>query len=346
MRLTLSILLWAAFSVQAAEQDDPRFAQWMDFSRTEFGNNHLIASVKLESIDGKSRSAECRFDRYPGKVERIQTPSGLIYARKTGKKWVESKDWGESGKSANKDRVAQLDDWVDFVDLPLRKEIGEPRDKSQGAIVTRLVDQHPTENGEEEFVFERGRENQTGVNYPRLTFIKYKTMKPEEAILSNYSGPVYTPNGRVQLNIQYGLMVAVKMEEATPTPAADNPSTQSETLATPFSEKIYTFQQIEKNKAALKDKVVKIEILTLLGEPSDLLGNGTLRFIAKDTSKGATPYGQIAFPREGLAKVGREAPFTVYARVHVFAEQKSAAAIAVALGTHVSVENGKAAYSW
>ena len=342
----LAILLSAAFSLRGAEQDDPRFAQWMDFSRTEFGHNHLIANVKLESIDGKSRSAECRFDRYPGKVERIQSPSGLTYARKTGKKWIESKDWGESGKPPKKDRAAQLDDWVDFVDLPLRKEIAEPRDKSQGAIVTRLVDQHPTENGEEEFVFERGREKQTGVNYPRLTFIKYKTMKPEEAILSNYSGPVYTPDGRVQLNIQYGLMVAVKMDEATPTPAANNPSTQSETLAAPVSEKIYTFQDIEKNKAKLKDKIVKIEILKLLGEPSDLMGNGTMRFIAKDTSKGAAPYGQIAFPRDGLDKVGRDGPYTVYARVHVFTQQKSAAAISVAVGTHVAVEGGKATYSW
>ena len=63
---------------------------------------------------------------------------------------------------------------------------------------------------------------------------------------------------------------------------------------------------------------MKIEILKLLGEPSDLMGNGTLRFIAKDTSNGAAPYGQVAFPREGLEKVGREGPFTVYARIHVF----------------------------
>jgi hypothetical protein len=32
-------------------------------------------------------------------------------------------------------------------------------------------------------------------------------------------------------------------------------------------------------------------------------------------------------------------------RVHVFA-QKDAAAICIAVGTHVAVENGKTAYSW
>lgn len=121
---------------------------------------------------------------------------------------------------------------------------------------------------------------------------------------------------------------------------------QSASLPPPISEKTYTFQEIEKNKGQLKDKVVKIEILKVLGEPSDLLGNGTLRFIAKDTSGGATPYGQVAFPKQGFEKVGREGPFTIYARVHVFTEQKSAAAISVAVGTHVSVEGGKATYSW
>src|SRR5437773_3493620 len=105
---------------------------------------------------------------------------------------------------------------------------------------------------------------------------------------------------------------------------------QSSALPPPVNDKVYTFQDIEKNKAALKDKVVRIEILMLLGQPSDLMGNGTLRFIAKDTSKGATPYGQVAFPREGLEKMGlandphREGAFTVYARVHVFAQQKDA----------------------
>jgi len=127
---------------------------------------------------------------------------------------------------------------------------------------------------------------------------------------------------------------------------------KSDSLSPPVSDKIYTFAEIENAKAQLKDKVVRIEILMLLGQPSDLLGNGSFRFIAKDTSKGATPYGQVAFPREGLEKMGlandpnREGPFTVYARVHVFTQQKDAAAISVAVGTKVSVENGKVTYSW
>ena len=61
---------------------------------------------------------------------------------------------------------------------------------------------------------------------------------------------------------------------------------------------------MEKQKAELKDKVVRIEIILLLGEPSDLLGNGTQRYIVEDSSNGVAPYGQVAFPREGLKKIG------------------------------------------
>lgn len=117
-------------------------------------------------------------------------------------------------------------------------------------------------------------------------------------------------------------------------------------LPPPVSEKTYTFQEIAKNKAKLKDKVVKIEVLMLLGEPSDMMGNGTLRFIAKDTSNSAASYGQIVFTKEGLEKVPRDGRFTAYVQVHVFTEQKSAAAACIAVGTKVSVENGKATYSW
>ena len=146
--LAISILVAAASPLLATEQDDPRFAQWMENSREAFARNHLIADVKLESLEGKPHSEECRYDRYPGKVERIQLPSGLSYARKNGKKWIESDDWGESGKPVKKEEIAQLDNWVAWANVPLRKETPETRDKSQGASVVRLVDQTTTPDGD------------------------------------------------------------------------------------------------------------------------------------------------------------------------------------------------------
>jgi hypothetical protein len=137
------------------------------------------------------------------------------------------------------------------------------------------------------------------------------------------------------------LAISILVAAASSLPANE----QSASLPPPVSDKIYTFQQIEKQKAELKDKVVKIEIASLVAGPGDVLDDGTQRYIVEDTSKGVAPFGQVAFSREALEKMGRKGPFTIYARIHVFPEKK-AAAICVAVGTHVAVENGKATYSW
>ena len=131
--------------------------------------------------------------------------------------------------------------------------------------------------------------------------------------------------------------------------AAENDSRSA--LPPPVSEKIYTFAQIEAEKAELKDKIVRLEIAYLLGTGSDLLRDGTVRYIVKDTSNGATPYGQVAFPREGLRKTGlaenpKKRSLTLYVRVHVFDNDKKAAAISVAVGTHLSTADGKVTYTW
>jgi hypothetical protein len=129
------------------------------------------------------------------------------------------------------------------------------------------------------------------------------------------------------------------------------PVSASPSLPAPVSEDVLTFQQVEQRKTELKDRIVKVEIERLLGE-GNKLDKGMLRYIAKDTSKSATPYGQIAFPRDGLQKLGlianpEKGPFTVYVQVHVFTEQASAAALSIAVGTNFAAgKGGKGSYSW
>ncbi len=349
--IALSALLFTSSFAFSQEQSDPRFEKLMEQSRKVYENNHMVVDLRLSTYDNSIPPAECRYDRYPGKVERIKLTKGGTFARKQGGKWVQSEDWGETGKPVKDDRVNMLNVFASYVDIPL-ESTGESHDKSQGATVVRLKDQHPTDDGDEELVFEMGREHQTNVNYPTYTFLRYKNSQPDNAVLYKFSGPIYSGDGkRVQFDARYGYLVAVNVNWVTPTPAAENSTAQTENSAPPAADKVYTFQQIEKEKAQLKDKVVKIEILKLLGQPTDLLKNGTLRFIAKDTSNGPAPYGQIVFTREGLEKMGladdpnRDGPFTIYARVHVFPEKK-AAAVSVVVGTKVSMENGKAMYGW
>lgn len=121
-------------------------------------------------------------------------------------------------------------------------------------------------------------------------------------------------------------------------------------LSSPVNEKVYTFKQIEEEKLQLKDKIVRLEIASLLGAGSEPQADGTTRYMAKDTSNSATPYGQVAFPAEGLRKTGladnpKKGPITLYVRIHLF-DDKKAAALAIAVGTHLSTTDGKATYGW
>ena len=194
----------------------------MDRSRKIFETNHMVVDLQLSSYDNKIPPAECHYDRYPGKVERIRLPDGGTFARKEGGKWLESEDWGESGKPVKSARSNQLNVFAGYAVIPLKSK-GESRDKSQGATVVRLIDQHTEKEGDEELVFETGREHQTNVNYPTYTFLRYKNADPDDAVLYKFSGLIYSQSGtKVQLDARYGYLIAVKMDVnvVTPSPAS------------------------------------------------------------------------------------------------------------------------------
>lgn len=219
MRPTLLALLLTAVSLLAADQSDPRFQKWLDQSQKIFATHHLIAYVKLAHIDRKGPPFEFRYDRYPNKVERVQRPDGAALARKNGKKWLESDDWGETGDPVDPEVAKQTEVLLSYVGLPLRSK-GESRDKSQGAVVVRVIDQRTTKEGDEEIVFEQGRENQTGANYPKYTFFRHKGADPDDVQLSEFSGPVYEAGGgKVQLDVRYEYLIEVKMDVMTPSPS-------------------------------------------------------------------------------------------------------------------------------
>jgi len=214
----LSLVLVAALSLSSAEQSDPRFEKFMERSRKIFETNHMVVDLQLSSYDNKIPPAECHYDRYPGKVERIRLPNGGTFARKEGGKWLDSEDWGESGKPVKSERSNQLNVFAGYAVIPIKSK-GESCDKSQGAIVVRLIDQHTDEEGDEELVFETGREHQANVSYPTYTFLRYKNAGPDDAVLYKFSGPIYSQGGaKVQLDARYGYLIAVKMNVNVVTP--------------------------------------------------------------------------------------------------------------------------------
>jgi len=124
---------------------------------------------------------------------------------------------------------------------------------------------------------------------------------------------------------------------------------QDEPLPAPVSDQKIAFAKIEERKDSLKEKIVLIEIDKLLGEGTDW--GKLVRFIAKDTSGSKTPYGQIAFPKEGLVRIApllkvSDHPFTIYAKIHVFGGE--AAALSEVVGTKFTPNADKTGgtYSW
>ena len=219
-----ALLMLAATPLLAADQSDPRFDKWLEQSRKIFAANHLIAYIHLAHIDKKGPPFEFRYDRYPQGIERVQKPDGYALAHQKGKPWRVSDDWGETGDEVDPDVVKQTVAMIGYVDIPLANK-HENRDKSQGANVVRVVDQRKTKEGNEEIVFESGREHQkAGRNYPKYTFFRYKDAQPDDVILSNFSGPIYTTGGdRVQLDVRYDILIAVKtgkVNVVTPAPSA------------------------------------------------------------------------------------------------------------------------------
>jgi hypothetical protein len=226
-------VLFTVISMCDAQQSDPRFEKLMDRSRQIFETNHMVVDLRLSSYDNKIPPAECHYDRYPGKVERIRLPDGATFARRQGGKWLESEDWGESGKPVKSARSNQLNIFAGYAVLPLKSK-GESRDKSQGATVVRLIDQHTDKEGDEELLFEMGREHQTNVNYPTYIFLRYKNAAPDDAVRYKFSGPIYSQGGtRVQLDARYGYLVAVKMnvKVVTPPPAVSPQNSEAPSVS-------------------------------------------------------------------------------------------------------------------
>jgi hypothetical protein len=124
MRLVvLSLVLLGALSLSGAEQSDARFEKLMGRSRKIFETNHMVVDLQLSSYDNKIPPAECHYDRYPGKKERIRLPDGGTFARKEGGKWLESEDWRESGEPVKSTRSNQLNVFAGYAVIPLKSRV-------------------------------------------------------------------------------------------------------------------------------------------------------------------------------------------------------------------------------
>jgi tetratricopeptide (TPR) repeat protein len=195
----------------------------LKYSRDFYSKVHLVAIVKLDL--GSAGTADFKYDRYPnGGPERIQA-GDAEFARKDGKTWLRSNDWGETGKPVDAQTSKRLNNWVGLIDARLN---GEPasNDSSEGATVMKFLGKE--DHGErEEFVFEESKEKPKAKSYPHIGFGRYKNAKDQQVLLSHFSGPMRLGAREAKVNISFSYLVAVQIKEETnatesPLPAPAN----------------------------------------------------------------------------------------------------------------------------
>src|SRR6266496_4061041 len=149
-------------SEQSGAPDAKFAADGLKYSRDFYSKVHFVAIADLSL--GSAGTAEFKYDRYPnGGPERIQCNDGE-FARKDGKTWLKSSDWGQTGKPVDAQTSKRLNNWVGLIEARLN---GEPasKDPSEGATVMKFIGKE--DQGErEEFVFEESKEKPKSKSYP------------------------------------------------------------------------------------------------------------------------------------------------------------------------------------
>src|SRR6266545_321055 len=212
----------AALPEHDSGKPGPEFAaDSLKYSRDFYSKVHFVAIANLSL--GSAGTAEFKYDRYPnGGPERIQS-GDREFARKDGKTWVRSNDWGETGKPVDAQTSKRLNNWVVLIDARLN---GEPasNDPSEGATAMKFLGKE--DQGErEEFVFEESKEKPKATSYPHISFGRFKNAQDQQVLLSEFSGPMRLGGHEAQVKISFSHLVAVQIKDETnaaesPPPAA------------------------------------------------------------------------------------------------------------------------------
>jgi len=212
MRKNIVVILVGScvLALSTLRAQDAKFAvDNLKYSRDFYSKVHFVAIANLDL--GAAGTAQFKYDRYPiGGPERIQTGDGE-FARKDGKTWLKSNDWGETGEQVDAQTAKRLNNWVGLINARLN---GEPasNDPSEGAIVMKFV--RKEDHGQrEEFVFEESKEKPKAASYPHISFGRYKNAKDEQVLLSHFSGPMRLGAREAKVDIDFSHLVAVNVTE-------------------------------------------------------------------------------------------------------------------------------------
>ena len=331
--------MWLAMiaSAAAATNEEEAFAKSLEYTRSVISKHHLICLVEIEPLERKGQTS-FRYDRYP-EVEQLALKGGASFARKKGKAWVKSKDWAETGAKVKAAKAEELDALTSFVDAPLNNHV-VTKDETQGPMVATLLRREPRESGGERLFYEMRRERATGFFYPQFVFDTRPGAGDDEALLIGYAGLMYSGEEKVKVNINYSYMFLI---DATPAKTEG-----SDTSTPPVSERVHSFAEIEKERAALGEKVVRVRISRKVTESESIAG-GMSRLKVKDMSAAGATVAELDFSNAAIAKLRLDdkgkGVLSPYVLVRPAVDDEPARLIAI--GTRFTKrEDGTVEYSW
>lgn len=219
MKFVFAVGLFVAGASLLHSQDPKSGAEDMKYSREVYSKVHMVAIAKL-TFEAPP-AAEFKYDRYPnGGAERIQSGEGKDFARKDGKAWLVSDDWGETGEPVDAGTSKRLDNWLSVIDSRLKSD----------APLKFVAKRDAGERNE--FVFEETGKRKG--KSPRLIFSKYKTETDDKPpILSEFSGPMQLGTHEANVDIKFSYLVSVQINDVSearspaPSPAVSAASSQA-----------------------------------------------------------------------------------------------------------------------
>ena len=218
-KLALTVAIFIASASVLHCQDPKSGAENMKYSRDAFSKVHMVAIAKL-TFDAPP-AAEFRYDRYPnGGPERIQSGEGKEFARKDGKTWLASTDWGETGQPVDAATSKRLNNWISVIDEQLNSQAPLKFVKRQDA------------DERDEFVFEEISKSKGGPR--RFVFDKYKNAKSDSPpILSHVTGPMQLGMHEAKIDIKFSYLISVKINDVSEKSPASAPSASTSAAPSP-----------------------------------------------------------------------------------------------------------------
>jgi len=183
-------------SVARAQNDTKIVADNLEYSREFYAGVHTVAIANAP--------ASFAYDRYPDNgPERIRCDQGT-FARKHGKPWLKSNDWGETGQPASKEFSRKFDNWIKLIDGAFKTPTGEIK-----------LAKKSEEDGREQWLYEARSQNSKGTVI-KLRFAKPLYDKNESVLLHGFDGSMKIEGDKVvaaaaanPLKLSFGYLVPV-----------------------------------------------------------------------------------------------------------------------------------------